>query len=144
MAEVLRDRDCRELLPKPETQKAPAGVICREGISRACETGGVEISPKAFERALKRLCLVDAVVDYRAEEDKLDDFLKECTCDLPGASVAHSVVFESYRAWAVMNGLRYRPTPRMLARRLRAHGWREEKDSEGNSRWIGFSLSLVD
>ena len=138
------DRLIAENYFESQKLKRPLRELSANNASVELAKLGVDISPKAFERALKRLCLVDAVADYRAEEDKLDDFLKECTCDLPGASVAHSVVFESYRAWAVMNGLRYLLTPRMLARRLRAHGWREEKDSEGNSRWIGFSLSLVD
>ena len=65
-------------------------------------------SNNARRRGLPPCHAVDsATAAYRGEQDRLKDFLEECTEPAPGYTVQASVLYQVYRRWCEENGERF-------------------------------------
>jgi putative DNA primase/helicase len=81
-----------------------------------------------------------AVADYRSEEDKLADFIKECvSVNEPHGSLLHSELFASYQSWAARAGVRFTSTSKGLSKDLRERAWLGD-DKSGQLKWHGVLL----
>jgi putative DNA primase/helicase len=69
--------------------------------------------------------VLNAVAEYRAEEDTLADFLDESIKWRHGEQTTHKALFGAYLHWADANKLRHTLTSRILAKRLRERAWEE-------------------
>ena len=84
--------------------------------------------------------VLDAVAEYRAEEDTLADFLDESIRWRAGGQTTHKALFGAYLHWAAENKLRHTLTSRMLAKRLRERAWEEVPGNPTNLTWLDVTL----
>jgi putative DNA primase/helicase len=84
--------------------------------------------------------IVNAVADYRAEEDTLAEFIEECTIEETLATVTHGQVFKRYQEYAQTNGVRYTLSSKKLAKRLRERGWQDTRSWGCSCLWQGVRL----
>ena len=78
-----------------------------------------------------------ATGDYREEEDDFGEFL-ESVCESSG-EVERGALFLAYTLWARARSLRFIPSPKTFAKRLRERGIQERKSGCGRF-WLGLSL----
>lgn len=48
-----------------------------------------------------------ATAEYRGEQDRLKQFLEDCTEPAPGYTVQAGILYQTYRAWCEENGERF-------------------------------------
>jgi|GEM_PF-1952875 len=83
--------------------------------------------------------VVEAVADYRREEDTLGDFIDECTRQCADATILHADIFRTYQEWTRENGMRFPCTKKGLAKQLREKGWASRNGAQGRLLWIGMT-----
>jgi len=85
--------------------------------------------------------VVQAVQDYRTEEDTLADFLEETVEQSSGeGEITHSQLYEKYVNFCDVNGIRYKDTSKKLSKRLRERNWRSLKRNFSKCVWQGFAF----
>jgi len=87
------------------------------------------------------LVVKEATADYRAESDRIKDFLAEC-CDLrPDAWTASEDVRREYDKWAKEWGIKYPLVGTELWGRLKRHGC-SPKTRNNRRGWLGLDASV--
>ena len=84
--------------------------------------------------------VLDAVKQYRDDEDLLSDFINEHVRPSPGTDTSKGEMFECYQDWAEREGIRYRLSSRGLRRRLIDRGSIEGRIAGGGRVWRGVAL----
>jgi len=85
--------------------------------------------------------VVQAVQDYRTEEDTLADFLEETVEQSSGeGEITHSKLYAKYVNFCDVNGIRYKDTSKKLSKRLRERNWRSLKRNYSKCVWQGFAF----
>lgn len=83
--------------------------------------------------------IASQTADYRAEQDLIGLFLRECTTADKASEVDSSALYNSYRNWSLDTGLR--PASAVsLGRRLTERGYLGRK-SHGKRIWMGLTLN---
>ena len=76
-------------------------------------------SNNARRRGLPPCQAVDsATAAYRGEQDRLKDFLEECTAPAPGYTIQASILYQVYRRWCEENGERFPVTANKFGREV--------------------------
>ena len=83
-----------------------------------------------------------ATAEYRAESDKIGEFIGEMLINSPGCSVPKSTVYTHYQAWCKRSG--YKPfSMNRLARQLKTKGFEEGRADRKTVRvWDGWLINL--
>ena len=84
--------------------------------------------------------VVEAVDDYRKEEDTLAEFIEECTRVSAMSFITQASLFEKYQAWATESGMRCPLTKRALAKHLRERKWVSHRGNQGVHMWMGVTI----
>jgi phage/plasmid-associated DNA primase len=84
---------------------------------------------------------MEAVKQYRNDEDLIGDFLNEHVVDASGEETAKSEMFERYRDWAQREGIRYLLSSKGLERKLRDRGFIARRATGGRRVWSGVALT---
>ena len=84
--------------------------------------------------------IAKAVDDYRGDEDILADFIDEVTSPASGTNTSHRDLFTAYQQWTHENGIRFSLTSKLLAKRLRDRGWKDNRTSTCKVEWVGVSI----
>jgi len=84
--------------------------------------------------------VLEAVRQYRTDEDLLADFLDEHVRTSSTGDTTQAELFECYLSWAQRDGIRYTLTKRNLARKLRERGFTDARATGGVRCWRGVAL----
>lgn len=84
-------------------------------------------------------CVNQAVDEYRDEEDTLADFMDKHCETAEGVRVERGELFDAYKSWAFLAGIKRPMTTKQFAKQIRARQFNEAKS--GNDRyWVGIGL----
>lgn len=79
----------------------------------------MQASAGGKRRGLPRCAAVDnATAEYRGEQDRLKQFLEDCTEPAPGYTVQAGILYQVYRRWCEENGERYPLTGNKFGREV--------------------------
>jgi putative DNA primase/helicase len=84
--------------------------------------------------------VMEAVKQYRSDEDLLGDFLHEHVRQSAVENIGKGELFNCYREWAQREGIRYPFSSRGLTRKLRDRGYSDARTTGGSHVWRGVAL----
>ena len=87
--------------------------------------------------------VLDAVEDYRQEEDVLGHFLAERTVKDGETKTDRRDLCEAYKRWAEIEGDRFPVTATKLAIKLKERGIKDGGKSGDRRFWLGIALADV-
>ena len=86
--------------------------------------------------------ILDALEDYRRDEDDLAEFITDRVIESPRDSVAKVDMYQAYRQWAIDNGVKTPWTQKRFTRRMSERkGWTMDA---GRRNWLGRKLTPTD
>jgi putative DNA primase/helicase len=90
--------------------------------------------------------VLEATAEYRAEMDRLMDFLTDRCLTGMGFSATAKELYEAYRSWCEDQGLteKERLKQRSLGLHLKAKGFRAGKTGAGVRCWLGLCLQVIE
>lgn len=87
------------------------------------------------------VCCTVATEAYRAQSDKLAEFIAEHFIKEDGATVTKAGAYAAYREWATRAGIDHQASKRGLGFQLAGRGWQETKAGhESQHCWVGYRL----
>ena len=86
-------------------------------------------------------CCTSATEAYRAQSDKLAEFIADYFVQEEGATVTKAVAYDAYREWAREAGIDHPASKRFLGFQLAGRGWQETKAGhERQHYWVNYRL----